>query len=96
MRLDELTLATFEPLVGDPFVIEAGAETLDFVLASATSAGERPEGRDPFSLTFRGPGEPLLPQAIYALRHDGLGTLEIFIVPIGRDENGALYEAIFA
>lgn len=95
MRLEELTLVTFEPLVGDPFAIEAGPQTLDLVLETATTAGERPGGRDPFRLTFRGPWEPVLPQAIYALRHD-LGTLEIFIVPIGRDESGVLYEAIFS
>jgi hypothetical protein len=27
---------------------------------------------------------------------DVLGTLEIFLVPIGRDAGGATYEAIFA
>ncbi len=96
MRLDELTLATFEPLVGDPFALEAGPQTLELVLETAATAGARLGGRDPFSLAFRGPWEPVLPQAIYALRHDGLGTLEIFIVPIERDESGVLYEAIFS
>ena len=74
MDLAALTLATFEPLVGDAFAVAidaAGARSIEFVLASATSAGDWPGGRQPFSLVFRGPPEPLLPQAIYALQHAG-------------------------
>jgi hypothetical protein len=96
MRLDELTLATFEPLVGEPFALETGGDSLALVLDTATGLRERPGSRDPFSLVFRGPPEPLLPQAIYALDHATLGRLEIFIVPIGRDATGVSYEAIFA
>ncbi|MDX6508976.1 MAG: hypothetical protein QOG81_728, partial [Gaiellaceae bacterium] len=36
-----------------------------------------------------------LPQQIYRFDHDELGTLEIFIVPIGTDEGGVRYEAVF-
>jgi hypothetical protein len=49
-----------------------------------------------FSLVFRGPPEPLLAQAIYPLRHAGLGLLEIFLVPIARDDGGATYQAVFS
>ena len=93
--LDELTLATFEPLVGDGFAIESGPGAIELVLESAATTGERPGGRDPFSLVFRGPSQPLLPQAIYPLRHSDLGVLEIFIVPISRAADGLRYEAIF-
>lgn len=98
MDLAALTLATFEPLVGDAFAVAidaAGARSIEFVLASATSAGDWPGGRQPFSLVFRGPPEPLLPQAIYALQHAGVGALEIFVVPIARDAEGVSYQAIF-
>lgn len=96
MDLGELTLATFEPLVGDRFAVDATTPAaLEVVLESATTAGEWPDGRDPFSLIFLGPDEPLLPQAIYALRHAHLGVLEIFLVPIARDADGVRYEAIF-
>jgi hypothetical protein len=96
MRLDELTLATFEPLVGEPFTLDAGSERLALVLDTATALAARPGGRDPFSLVFRGPPEPLLAQAIHPLDHAALGRLEIFIVPIGRDATGVSYEAIFS
>jgi hypothetical protein len=38
--------------------------------------------------------DPILPQAIYAFRNGGV-TLEIFVVPIARDQDGTRYEAIF-
>jgi hypothetical protein len=95
MQLDELEAATFEPHMGDVFVIDA-AERLELVLEEVMTLADRPGGRDPFSLTFRGPSEPVLPQLIYPLEHARLGTLEIFIVPIGRDDAGTRYEAIFS
>jgi hypothetical protein len=96
MRLDELTLATFEPLVGDPFALDSGSESLELVLESATAVARRTDGRDPFSLVFLGPPDPALAQAMYGLGHADLGRLEIFIVPIARDAGGTRYEAIFS
>jgi len=97
MRLEDLTLAMFEPLVDDTFTLDAGAgEPLHLVLTAATPAGEQPGGRAPFGLIFMGPPQPLLPQAIYRLEHAELGTLEIFIVPLGQDAEATRYEAIFA
>lgn len=95
MDLADLTLATFEPLVGDGFSVDAAPGALEFVLESASAAGEWPGGRQPFSLIFVGPGEPMLPQAIYALQHADLGVLEIFVVPIARNDDGARYQAVF-
>jgi hypothetical protein len=45
---------------------------------------------------FRGPAEVVLPQKIYPLEHEALGKLEIFLVPIGPDEAGMCYEAVFS
>jgi hypothetical protein len=95
MDLADLTLATFEPLVGDRFAVDVTPDALEFVLESVTPAGAWPGGRDPFSLIFRGPPEPLLPQCIYPLEHAGLGVLEIFVVPIARDAESVSYQAVF-
>jgi hypothetical protein len=95
MDLADLTLATFEPLVGDVFTIAADPAPIELVLTTADARGEWPGGRQPFSLLFGGPHEPLLAQAIYRLEHAALGALEIFIVPIGRDAESTTYEAIF-
>lgn len=95
MDLGDLTLSTFQPLIGDRFALDATAGEIAFVLESATPAGTWPGGRDPFSLIFRGPPEPVLEQAIYRLAHAGLGVLEIFVVPIAGDADGVSYQAIF-
>ncbi|HET7270466.1 MAG TPA: hypothetical protein VFI90_05205, partial [Rubrobacter sp.] len=60
------------------------------------SAGEEPPDRKrPFSIIFRGPGDVLLPQRIHKMQHDKIGSFELFLVPIGPDEKGLRYEAIF-
>ena len=101
--LDRLTANSFASVVGETFVLDAGdagpleLELLESRLHDPDAPAEDASGaRAPFSLTFRGPAEPILPQRIYALEHPTLGTLEIFIVPIGRDEAGTSYEAVFA
>ena len=48
-----------------------------------------------YSLLFRGPSAFVLPQQIYTLKHEPLGEFELFIVPVGRDADGAYYEAVF-
>jgi len=48
-----------------------------------------------FSLLFRGPLQPLLPQQIYPVEHAALGSFDLFIVPIQRDAQGLKYQAVF-
>jgi hypothetical protein len=52
---------------------------------------------NPFALEFEGPARPALDQGIHRLEHAQLGSLDIFLVPIGVDEyGGLLYEAVFS
>jgi uncharacterized protein DUF6916 len=53
------------------------------------------EGMERFSIFFYGPGDILMPQSTYTLEHERMGTFEIFLVPVGRDERGFRYEAVF-
>jgi hypothetical protein len=101
--LDRVTAATFEPAVGDTFVLDAGdAGRLDLELVESrlhdpdAPAQDASGARAPFSLVFRGPVDPVLAQRIYRLEHETLEQMEIFIVPIARDEAGTSYEAVFA
>jgi len=48
-----------------------------------------------FSIVFRGPQQPRLPQGIYHLRHAELGAIDLFIVPIRQEQDGLYYEAVF-
>lgn len=47
-----------------------------------------------FSVQFRSPGETL-DQALYALDHDVLGRIELFLVPTRPNRQGVVYEAVF-
>lgn len=87
-------LPTFDVLAAQlhtRFLLEPGVE---LELIEAVDLGSTPV-HEQFSLLFRGPGGRPLPQRIYGLRHAVLGTFSIFIVPVGRDAQGVLYEAVF-
>ena len=48
-----------------------------------------------FSVFFHGPRDPYLQQSTYALEHDAMGVVDLFLVPIAKDEKGLRYEAVF-
>ncbi|MCW2738049.1 hypothetical protein [Nocardioides sp.] len=102
-RIEWLTHEHFAPLVGEGFAVTVGADevlTVELVeaTASAQPGGLGPEGqeRTQFSLVFRGPADPLLPQGTYVVAHATLGEQELFLVPLGRDADSVRYEAAFA
>lgn len=66
-------------------------------LVEANKLGRQPdEGRrHAFSIIFHGPAEPLLPQQIYRLNHAEMGSLDLFLVPLGPTRTGLRYEAVF-
>jgi len=101
--LETLTRATFAEHLGSRFRLHYGAaETLEAEIIKVTTlrspAGRAtlPDERESFSLLLLGPKDPCLPQRIYRLEHPQMGSFEIFLVPIGRDEQGTRYEAVFA
>ncbi len=100
--LDEVTVSVFQACLGNAFrIYEGSGGTVDTTLITATSHGSRHAGdgssaqRDAFSIVFRGPATPVLPQRIYTLEHAKLGRFDVFLVPIGPDAEGMCYEAIF-
>lgn len=49
-----------------------------------------------FSLLFRtSADEAPLFQQLFRLKHDALGEMELFLVPVKKNENGLFYEAVF-
>lgn len=98
-----LTHDRFVGRLGEMFMMTPeGAAPLALELIEATEftepGGRGPEGQErrQFTLVFRGPAEPMLPQQIYPLTHDELGPLDLFLVPIGPDQVGMRYQAAFA
>jgi hypothetical protein len=84
-------------VLSDPLALElvSVTEHLEMVMGSF---------RTPFAVVFHGPLEPVMEQGTYRLDNYELGTLDLFLVPIGPDtltqpseEPSAMqYEAVFA
>jgi uncharacterized protein DUF6916 len=51
--------------------------------------------QDRFAIVFETSNEVLIQQGIAPFEHDQMGDFQLFIVPIGRDEEGTRYEAVF-
>jgi hypothetical protein len=64
-------------------------------LVSVTEGKFSTAAHPAFALRFTGPLEPQLEQQTYDLINSDGDTLAIFLVPVARDANGMLYEAIF-
>ena len=96
--LSELKDADFQPLINSEFTTtENGAKTQSFELLEVTPLGSKPDNneRHAFSLVFRGENIQTPQQSIYELEHPKLGQLALFLVPIGSDQHGMRYEAVF-
>jgi hypothetical protein len=97
-QLKQLTRQTFDDLVNQPFQLSLDAQplSLDLIECKSLRNGQEEDGeREPFSLVFRGPAEPILAQQIHPLAHSSIGSIEIFLVPLGPTKGGMKYEAIF-
>lgn len=56
-----------------------------------------PLERGAFSVVLQTEGEKNhRPQGIYRINHPVSGKLDVFLVPIGPDQNGMKYEAVFS
>jgi hypothetical protein len=91
----ELTAADFAPRVNDQFRIVTPNGQFELKLVEVRELGVALRKGGAFALTFMSPPGPFLPQAIYPLEHPVLGTLDLFLVPLGPKDGGNSYEAIF-
>ena len=85
----------FKPHIGSQFDLQAAGGTIATKLSRVDPAGESGRKGGAFSLIFAAPRGPWLPQAIYPMRHAALGTMEIFLVPIGPIGEANGYQAVF-
>jgi len=93
--LADLVVADFEPRQGETFTLRAPDRALELELMQIKKLGESGRAGGAFSLLLRGKPGPYLPQATYPIDHPALGTLDMFIVPIGPVPGGNGYEIIF-
>ena len=92
---DSIAREEFANSVNTKFKLEVDeANSIELELVTFDDLGSTTR-QEQFSLVFRGPAAPLLPQTIYRLDHGAIGRFSIFLVPIGRDNRGVNYEAVF-
>ncbi|HZD89575.1 MAG TPA: hypothetical protein VE224_05710 [Pseudolabrys sp.] len=84
--------------INESFQVGLGASSVEMTLVRATKGTPRDwEGlrKEPFSLFFKCATPVILPQRMYPFANDGFGRMDIFIVPIGRERDGIVYQAVF-
>lgn len=91
----QLQLEDFSGRVGETFRLVDGEETVDIELIEAVSVPGKAFSRPPFSIVFRLPEEFAQEQQTRRIVHDGLGEMDLFLVPIGPGETGIQCEAVF-
>src|SRR5687767_11617703 len=95
----DLTAAEFSKHINTPFVVALGPDAqVDLDLIEVKNYAGNPgdqDGMERFSLFFKGPTQPILPQRLYSLDHDVMGVIDIFLVALAPQADGARYEAVF-
>jgi len=94
---DKLTAAYFKPLINETFTIQDDKNSVQMELIEVTEKNqdEVDSSIQSFSILFRGPKDKMLPQGIYRVDHEKIDTLDLFLVPVGPDQTGLCYEAVF-
>ncbi len=90
-----LTKETFRQNLNSRFWLTAEAAEPYAVDLVEVADGYSTPKQEQFSLRFRGDPASIYPQRIYAVKHDSIGEFELFLVPVGRDDSGTFYEAVF-
>ena len=88
----------FYGCLDQPFTLEHNGASYPLVLISVDRLAKSAtsDDREAFSVIFRGDNSQILEQQIYRIGHDALGNMDLFIVPIGPDDEGMRYEAVFS
>jgi hypothetical protein len=99
VELQDLSEAEFSRRLGQPFGVRLrSGEILDAILVEVTPHPYlplTPERRRGFSIVLKSALPGHLPQAIYTVEHPQMGSMDLFLVPIGPREGGMCYEAVF-
>ena len=93
--LASLGIDDFAAHLGTDFEMRVADGVVPLKLVKADPAGNSGRAGGAFSLIFVAPKGPGHPQAVYPVSHPALGTMEVFLVPVGPESGGNGYQAIF-
>ena len=97
LSLEELNCDHFTESVGTDFQATIEGQSFGFQLIEAQEHSSEMPGssRKPFSLLFQAPPGTSFPQGMYELSHETIGTLALFLSPVGQTDQGMQLEAVF-
>jgi hypothetical protein len=86
---------SFAGVLGSPFTLTAaGGQSVDVELTEVTELKETANQRS-FALLFSVPEPYQVEQGLYDLDHKVLGSMQLFLVPVGMDNGRWKLEAVF-
>lgn len=91
---EEISYEEFAEQVNTKFRLTENEKEFEIELVE-TTAPVINASQKMYSLFFTSPKDYFLPQKTYELRHDELGEVTLFLVPIGETENRFRYQAVF-
>lgn len=93
-----LEAADFSGLINQTLFIRFNEQVrLPAELIAVNTWGESNLKREAFSVTLRTEQKDnYYPQAVYTLEHPVKGDMQIFLAPLGFDDKGLKYEAVFS
>ncbi len=95
MELEKLQKDRFVEYLHSEFqVVDEPANEFAIRLEEVSDRTSSPH-QEVFALLFHGSAKRFLNQGIHKLRHSQMGEIDIFLVPVGQDQHGFHYEAIF-
>lgn len=94
--LEHITHKSFEALIGEPVKLQAGDIAFEAAVESVRVLRRNPDAqRQSFSVVLQSHTAENHGQQIFRLSHAELGSLDLFMVPIGAGDKGVRYEVVF-
>jgi hypothetical protein len=93
-----MTLQNFAAAANQSFGLAMGEAEMPMTLVEVKPLPAQPfmgMMREPFSLLFQSESQVVLPQRQYRLSNAQMGALDVFLVPVARDTQGIVYQAVF-
>lgn len=95
MTIDRLTRNDFTQLPAGALVIRLKEGDIPLTVTGVRDLPASSPRNAPFAVALAGPRDPLLPQGIYPMIHPEHGQLDLFVVPMARDQANSHYELVF-
>ena len=91
----EITRDQFAECLNTDFIVEFGPENkITMKLIEVTELREKFR-QQTFALLFAAPEDTPAAQAQFNVENEKLGKTDLFMVPVGKDDRGMLFESVF-